>query len=214
MKRKALVGLIIVTVVTVAFLLGTVYLFTEACRCNRQFDQWVTAEPVRMKVDLSKPGTFIGKFHQTCQSAHGQYLYIEPAGKEESENLFALLQDVDATIRITDVDGDEVLKTGLDLDSDGMGNIEPDHLGVAYFYPFPKGGYTLTLTVHKGTEASDASDVALVGRYALCGLEGFSVVILTVAGIVSLCITVPAVIGVCVGWALAARKRAASRGPM
>lgn len=214
MKRKALIGLIIATTVAVAFLLGTVYLFFEACRCNRRFDQWVTAEPVRMKVDLSKPGTFTGQFHQTCDSAHGQYLYIEPGSNAASENLFVLLQSADATILITDVGGDEILKTGLDLYADGVGNIAVDDPLVGYFCPFPKGEYTLTLTVQKGAGVSAASHLSLVGRYALCGLEGFSVVIFTVAGVISLCITVPAVIGVFVAWAIAVKKRAASSEPV
>lgn len=199
MKRKLPIGLIVASVIGFGLLYGTVYSFYKSVENGWLIEQWEADEFVRMKVDLSKTGENKGDLHQTCDCSHGQYLYIE--SEEEVEGgLYFLLKDIHATVIITDRDGKQVLMEAYDPDADGIGNIMLDVPIVFYCAPFARGDYTLTLNVHEGNAGLAGRELWLVGRYALCGLEGMSGVICLVAGIVLMIVTLPVGIGVIVGW--------------
>ena len=49
----------------------------------------MTAEPIRLDVDLSKPGDYRGEFHHTFVGAHGQNLEVETASGFPSQDAAA-----------------------------------------------------------------------------------------------------------------------------
>ena len=75
-KRRWPWGRIIAGAVAAVILFFAVDFLVSAAECQRFADAAQTAEPIHLKVDLSKPGVYTGEFRHTFTIAHGDYLVI------------------------------------------------------------------------------------------------------------------------------------------
>ena len=77
-KRKKLpIGRIVMGVFALLFIWFSVGSFISAAKYKARVDQWVTAHPIELDVDLSQPGKYTGEFIQTCEACHSEELYLE-----------------------------------------------------------------------------------------------------------------------------------------
>ena len=78
-------GRIVAGAIGAVILLLAVVALIWSYKERRAVDAALIAEPVRLKVDLSKPGQFSGEFRQTFRAACSGYLEIVPEPLPSSE---------------------------------------------------------------------------------------------------------------------------------
>jgi len=191
MRHKIPIGRTIALVIAVIFLILGILSFIKASGYYRKFYQWIKDEPIRIQVDLSKPGNYTGKFIQTCHIAHGLCLYVETQQKSASEDeALELVKGIKGSFAIIDSNGNNVL-TGNFNDSHfatGRRSFSTYDLNdldysvrcdcpvknvpfLSLFSSFCDGTYTFKLAIYDGAPALANTNHMLVARYSLCGLE-------------------------------------------
>jgi hypothetical protein len=148
---------------------GAIYCTLEYRRLDQEFFDWIDARPLKMSVDLSRPGQITAPFVQTCQISHGEafYLTINPLADRNASDL---LDGLAGTITINDSDGNEV--QSLEIPS----KIAPardfdEPIMLAYIATFPEGEYSATIEVQEPAPALDGVEQSIHARYHLCGCE-------------------------------------------
>lgn len=173
----------------------TVWLATVSSRGRRAFAEVGAAEPVRMSVDLSRPGEVEAPFHNTHRSIHGVVLWASGEAVEagpESDAGSSPFAGLRGEVVIQDADGVEVARDA----------IEPDR-----FFRGSRGwalttvtqpadvGYRMMLRIDDGASGLEDGRVEVVGRYRLCGCEAmpaaFAGLLAGVMGIVALVVGLP-----------------------
>jgi len=157
----------------VLLIVGVVFLFGYY-HYDRQFTEWQDARPIDIPVDLSKPGTFSGRFTQTCRVAHGEGIFlIVAASALGNTSPTELLKSLRFTCVISDPGGRPVVEQKLSSEAWSGSRLEGGDIDLISFLPFPEGEYDLTLTVEQGAPALAGVEQRLQARYLLCGLERF-----------------------------------------
>ena len=178
----------------VAGAIGAVILFlavaalTWSHKERRAVDAALVAEPVRLKVDLSKPGQFSGEFRQTFRAACSGYLEIVPEPLPSSEKAaLSLLKGLRGRLTIVRSDGRVVHECGI-REEDFIAILD----GYAHWVPrecddfsFEEGIYQIKVVVDHGAPALAGVPHSLVGQYVLCGMENMPAEILYLIGIAS-----------------------------
>lgn len=185
MNRKVPVARIIVSVIC---LVGVVYFAVEASRYKRHVYQAKKDEPIRLKVNLSEPGTYEGTFLHTHNSPHGQIFYIETNDVEVSyQNATDMLKGLQGRILITD-DSNSVVFTkdfaASDFSFRDWQNPNTPSLHLLNSTRIAKGDYNLQLLIEQGAPALADKNHFFVCRYLLCGLELMPVMILRIISII------------------------------
>ena len=177
--------------VGVVFLLGYYHY-------DRQFAEWQDARPIDIPVDLSKPGTFSGRFIQTCRAAHGEAISLVVAPSATGGTSPAdLIRPLRLRCVISDLRGLPVVEQEFRGEAWSASRFGGGDTDMISFSPFPEGEYNLTLTIAEGAPALAGMDQRLQARYLLCGLERFPATVslllgagaLVVAGIILLLLT-------------------------
>ena len=164
---------------------------------NTDLQAWSHAEPVRLKVDLSRPGAWSGSFRQICPNPHEMKLLIvstpPPASLESS---CEVMKGLALHYEMRDEEGGIV--TGGEVSPDQMDWWTwPGETGCPTIdvRPFRRGTYAFTLTVKNPAPAMAGHSQVVVARYGICGLEGLPGTIGMVIAIV--CFSVASLIGIC-----------------
>ncbi len=182
----------IIGAVTAAALLGVSAHSGFAChRKNRELKEWQVARPISASIDLSVPGETRTPFVQTCASSHGELVLLDlsppihPAKVAER-----VLEDLDATIVVSDESGNEVLRERIQGGTvQHWGDNHP--ILLARFHPFAVGNYTATINVESGDAALSNREQTIYAEYQSCGLEGFPALI---AGAISFLTLIPGLV--------------------
>ena len=161
-------------ILSVACLIGGVYFASAANKYKRRIDQWRKDEPVRIKVDLSEPGTYESSFFLIRNSAIGQYFMIESNEVDFSyDNYKDILKGLEGSFVITDSNNAVVVEK--DFNSINISFLNFGH-GSAFpairFYPrISKGDHNLRFVIEDGAPALAGKEQWLVYKYFICGFE-------------------------------------------
>jgi hypothetical protein len=171
LPRRRLVAPAILTLLTLALLLATVWFGIYSVRGQRELEQAQQARTIRLPVDLAQPGQYQGLLRETHLPAHAARLnlLITPAPAQPGNSSFTGLQ---GHIRLADQTGN----APVDEDITGQSIIAVEEDGaVRYqllrYFPSAKGDYTLTLTITRPAPALAGHAQELLGQYEICGLE-------------------------------------------
>jgi hypothetical protein len=184
-EREQPWGRIVAGIVAVAAFSGAVACFVAGSRYQAKLDAAHMAEPIRLAVDLSKPGTFAGKLNHTFSDALDNCLAIVTESTQPSpESAQALAKGLSGRITLYGPQGDLVAKKSfgpeLGCFSWNTGSWTP----IIDLGHFAEGVYDLKVTVDSGAPRLAGVPQWLVGRYVLCGIEGIPVEIYRFLGIV------------------------------
>ncbi|HND56091.1 MAG TPA: hypothetical protein PLV92_26930, partial [Pirellulaceae bacterium] len=195
---------------------ATAYLAAESWRKYEDFDSWIEARPIDLAVDFSRPGTFRGPFRQTCQSAHGEGLYVHVDGLKDDETI-PELTDLDAVFTIRDGAGNVIAAGKLHGAHESIYGLRAGRL-VADLHPFVTGDYEATVEVRRGAAWLAGKPQTLRGRYHLCGLErmgaDIAMFLASAAGMIGAVVTMFVLYGVATaGWRRADASRESHEPP-
>ena len=173
MKGKRPWGRIIASTIALAILALGVCLLSASRQMRRRVDAARVAEPIRMQVDLSKPGEFVGEFVHTFVNAHYEKVRIETdppfATPEQAQ---ASIEGLQAQVTFATPEGDVVSERELSADSCSWSWVKDGEAVPAFgFHGLQTGTYQLKLTIERGAPALADIPQTLVARYGLCGLE-------------------------------------------
>ncbi len=169
-KRRT--GRIVAFIAAGVLLIGGVVFLFGYYYYDRQFTEWQDARPIDIPVDLSKPGTFSGRFTQTCRVAHGEAIFLIVAASALGDTSpTELLKSLRFTCVISDPGGRPVVEQAFSSEAWSGSRFEGGDIDIISFLPFPEGEYDLTLTVEQGAPALAGVEQRLQARYLLCGLE-------------------------------------------
>jgi len=111
MTRPLSISRIVALAIAAGLVFVTVHSVIAWRRLDREFLEWIDARPTRMSVDLSRPCRITGPFKQTCSTSHGEALYLTLQSDYGATPDPGMLDGLEGTIAITDLDGDAWLKT-------------------------------------------------------------------------------------------------------
>ena len=186
MKKHSL-GRTIASVIAVILILTGIYFLFESYRYRQKFYEWLNAEPINIAVDLSKPGKFSGKFHQTCYVAHGEELLLQvPFDQLKGVSPKTLIEPLEYHCAITDANGEVVVSSETASQIDLRDEYEDGAIPLLYFVPFKNGIYNLELEVTSGIPDLAGVPQRIIARYCLCGLELMAARVVMVCGIAAL----------------------------
>ena len=144
------------------------------------------AEPMRLRVDLSRPGEYVGELDQTASFTCKQVLRVETAKPfASSEDARAALAGLSGHLAIKDAGGKVVYETEVNPEAFWVDPAGPDFRPGFLFSPIPRGKYKVVLSVQQGAPALNDIRQELVGRYLLCGIERIQAAFLGAAALVS-----------------------------
>ena len=180
---------VIACIIAIGLLITSGFFLHAGYVNNEILKDAIDAEPIRIKVDVSKPGVYSGDFTQTFSSSHNEYVYIENPMKEIN------LESLRGTLEIKNLQGENVIEFNFS-DTSLPDYVPPtkDEYLVRSFRPFAKGKYKLILTVDEPVKELENTEQYLVARYGMCGLETLSVYILN--GIGAILLTTGSVISI------------------
>ncbi len=157
--------------------------------------------PMRLAVDLAKPGLYSGTYTQLCQPPAGLGLYVEPAadvGNIEPDGV--VLSGLAATIAMRDSSGRAVYEQHLDsvgglCQTRSSSGRQLVGLWVRDL-PLAVGVYTMELEVEKAALALDGVPHTLVAKYdisllpmlSMCLLAFVGLILAAMLGVIALCV--------------------------
>ncbi len=185
--RKIALGRIVALCITLLLLALAISMTMTAKRLSGRFAQWQSDRPVDIAVDLSKTGTTTAPFYQTCQSAHGESVFLGVEGLDLKAP--GALNGLSGSLSI--VYGDTTVVTSDLADAIPIDAGAINQAQLARFFPFSSGTYTLILKVEKPAPLLADHPQRLSARYMLCGLEQYPELIASALSVL-LWILVPA----------------------
>ncbi len=186
MKHKIPIGRTISIVIALVLIYFGIRMLQESQQYYGKFHQWQKAEPVRLKADLSKRGSYSAPFVQTCSISHGESLYVE-AGKTFSSNdeAIALIKGMKGKLWIIDPNDEKIVNMNFtDTDFELWWHKANSPVPELWIPALPNGKYTLHLTIEEPAKALANIKHILVGRYVLCGCALAPAFIMRVIGCV------------------------------
>jgi hypothetical protein len=203
--HKIAIARIVALVVTLALMPLAISMTMTAIRISGRFAQWQKDRPVDVAVDLSKTGTTTAPFHQTCQSAHGESIFLNVEGLDLKTP--GALNGLAGKVSIV-CDAETVVASDL-ADAVSVDAGPQNRAQLAWYFPFSNGDYTLVLQVDKPAPQLAGHPQRLSAQYFLCGMEKVPELLEKFMSIglwlLVLLIGVPAIINLCrFGW----RKKA------
>jgi hypothetical protein len=181
-------GRIVAGAIGAAILFVAVAALVSSHEQRRDADAALIAEPVHLKVDISKPGQFSGEFRQTFRAACTGYLQIVPESLPSSEKeALSLLKGLRGHFSIVSHDGAVAYERGFGSAGFVAIPVEKDRWVPALErgrFSFDKGVYEIRGVVDHGAPALAGVPHSLVARYGLCGLEYVPAQILSLIGII------------------------------
>lgn len=171
----------IVMILGIFFAMISIYAAFEWRRLSTNYEQALTAQPVNMPVDFSKPSRFTSPFLQTYGAAHGESLLLRIDSTDKSINITPpLLDGLQGDLVIMQADR-EILRQPLvpvfEVPSTDSA------VRIADFPPFDVGEYQLAINVTSGASKLVGVSQTVFVQYELCGLERLPV---SIAGFMSL----------------------------
>ena len=162
MRTRIPWGRIIAGTLAIVLLGIGVWACWTSCQSRAEANAAATAEPIRLDVDLSKPGEYWGEFHHTfAGGAHGENLGIEAvSGFAFAEAAAAAIEGIAGSVEIIDPGEDKVV---------WRSELTPEHLRVTAHYEgdtplyapcgrrSPRAGRPIS-TVRFGVFSSDRAD--------------------------------------------------------
>lgn len=155
------------------------------------FRGWISAHPMEVTLDLSRPGTVTVPFHQTCSVSHGEGVFVDGGLKDDGEQIpQAELNGLSGSIVIQNAADEEIVARHFKVseatlsDSPGNSGLVSGGQMLVEIPTFSQGEYTATITIEKGVAALSGQTQRLYAKYQLCGLEQIPVVVL---GFISFC---------------------------
>jgi hypothetical protein len=168
-------GRIIASTLACAILGFSIYLFFSSAETRRLADEARLAQPIRLKMDFSKPGSYKGEFRHTFIGSHDGFLEIVTEPPQKSmQDAQKIAEGLTGRFSIIGPKGAVVDERRFDLKSIGAFETEPGRWVTVVGrdrFRFEKGVYELRLTVDKGAPRLAGVPHFLVARYGLCGLE-------------------------------------------
>jgi hypothetical protein len=202
------------TIALLALVLGIQFLL-DSIDFDRRAVAAESAELIRLNVDLSKPGKYVGQLAGAFPPAHDHLLQLrtEPPFTSQ-ETAEAALAGLTGHLTVVDSQGRVVFEEDVNpqrfyaVDM-GDGSWQPT-LGCR----LPGGTYQLKLAIDVAASRLDGIPQVLVGRNYLCGLEYLVGYVMWWLGIIGC--TLSGVIGSIVVFAtiVIRRKRVAENGPI
>ena len=173
-------GRIVAGIAAAFFLLLAIPFITGGVDVRHRADLARVAEPIRLKVDLSKPGEYEGTFRHTFTAAHSKNLQIETdsqlmpkSARESREKGKEILAGLSGRVSIIGSDGSVVKECDFTAES----STDCWSFNNAWWIPlidlgsFPAGVYTLKLKVDHGAPQLANVRHVLIAKYGLCGME-------------------------------------------
>lgn len=186
-----------------ALVLGGAFCFWAAWQCERRFEAARQARPLQGTIELSEPGEFSYPMDVSHRTAHGLVFMAQVPAEigakveaEKGDGVF--LPGLDLDVRITDAQGQEVLR-GDPGELWGPMPLLPDWLPAVLLFEtwsLPQGRYTVTILVKKGAPLLQGVSQQLTVRYRQCGCERSGVYAGNMAGVVCLLLGLPIVLSV------------------
>lgn len=179
MGREKMPAMRIVAWVVAGLLLtGSAYGFVQAILMGNVVSQGLKARPLRMDVDLSRPGRYEGLYHQTYRRAHASSLIVHlgppPPARAPVDTQPA--GTFDGHVEILDANGQSVFKSNLSADmlellltANEAGG--PTHMVLRIPPRLPIGTYKFVLDVRRPAPALAGRKPTVIARYAICELE-------------------------------------------
>jgi hypothetical protein len=205
-------GRIVATVVAAVVLWLTVPSFFCSADLYRRADRAKVAELVRMKVDLSKPGTYSAKFTHDFPPAHGNCVQIlteaNPRSFEEAESLVAGLHG-----RLVITPPGDAAPYEPEFGPNGFGATRLDDgkfVPAMMFHCGDQGEYKLKMIVDRGAPQLAGVAQTIVVRYVICGMEYMVAQIAWLIGLVG-CLAAGTLLFVVAAVTVAKRRKAESR---
>jgi len=159
------------------------FLFASA-QARSRADAARVAEPIRLAVDFSKPGTYTGKLNHTFCNACSDYLEIITESPLTSrESAMEIAEGLKGHLTIAEPQGTVITEQSFGPKF-GCTQVASDRwVPIIDFGHFPEGVYNLNITVDAGVPRLTGIPHSLVGRYQLCGIEYIPAEILRLLGI-------------------------------
>jgi hypothetical protein len=176
-REKTPVGRIVAWVVASLLLVASAYCLVQSVLLAKTVNRAMEAEPLRMDVDLSKPGRYEGSYHQTYRRAHAGSLIVHlgpaPAGAAADTQPAG---NFDGHVELFDAGGKCVFQDDLPTDALKM-LLTEDLAGEPTYQVFrippalPIGSYKFVLDVRRPAPALARRKQTVIARYAVCELE-------------------------------------------
>lgn len=178
-KLKLVVGVVLLLVALAALARGLWGQF--------EFNACARAEPVRMRLDLSRAGEYRAKMHQPFGIGHEEVLELHfSPGFVDGEYFDELLKDFNGRVTIARPDGEIVVCEELrpvDRRSWALERrMAADRLPLLSFLPLETGQYSVVVQVLRPAKALAGRSQELVGAYVLCGCEKMGTNLVMLAG--------------------------------
>lgn len=158
----------------------------EGNRFATKFEQWQTAKPIDVTVDLSTPGQSIAPFDQTCSCSHSEVISLRiPEAALKATSITQLVQGLTAEVQVRPKAGTNVVDSSV-VDVSSVEDAIDGAYPICRIRTFPRGEYEAKIVVTAGAPALRGIPQQLEGRYLLCGLEAMPGEIAKAVGIGSL----------------------------
>ncbi|MHC4482946.1 MAG: hypothetical protein ACYSW4_05300 [Planctomycetota bacterium] len=178
---------------SVALVIGTAllvlagFLFREAWRVNRWFDDLQKEEILNSKADLSKQEGYVIPFSLEQRAPLGVWIDVEvPKTVPSCEEARGLLKQINGRISVVDSNDQIVWKKEFSdeyirCSETGSGAYS---LFLARTVPMPEGSYMLNLDVNEPAPALAEATHVVRGRYTVCGCMARGALVAGLAGCV------------------------------
>lgn len=205
--RRRPIGRIVALVSAGILLAAAGGLFVGGHRSWRGIDAVAGKPPLRMSVDLSKPGRATGTLHHVYRDSHAVVCRIVPTDPESAA--VGSLDRCEGTVVFTNADGQAVVTESFKYLL-GRPDTEPDSGDPPWLFRFnpriPLGDYAVTVDVTQPATKAAGRRYELVADYWLCGLEYASAQLAVLGGFVCLVVALIVLLIVAIR-ALRARRR-------
>lgn len=163
-RRKRTIKEWVGVAVSCAFLTGGLFFLWSGFSWGRDWDRWVSEEPVRVRLDLSRSEAGQVPFHQTCAIAHAQCVELRAVRPEDTQKLRDNVMR--ANIRVHVNKGSEFAGHVGALTDDPDSNV----VQIERLQPVANGDYIFSFETTGVPELAEVP-ADLIVRNELCGLE-------------------------------------------
>ena len=191
-------GKIIAAIIALGLVVFACILFTAAYELNKSTNEAIVAEPLRVKIDLSKTGTYSHPLNLSAVNSHGEYIFIENSITKTRDHILSVLKGLKGSLVIKDLQEQTVFE--VDLSDDEEQRRTPELIGnyPGWYYSMPgTGQYKLKLTIIEPAKTLEGAEQSLVIRNWFCGCIKLAVLqvygiggVLFIVGLITLIIVI------------------------